>query len=245
MANPAHGRTAAAWAVPHSSREPSRPLKITVTGTTCLRPFHEAAGQLEQILRRQPEVEFPRFQAAVVCLWDGDRRAYRRHCAKLLEGARGTSDPGVAERAAKACLLGADPALDLAPAAELADRAEKLGGGNPAVADHVQLVRGMAAYRTGQDEQALHWLQQCESARCAYSSTTALAFEAMTWQRLHRPDKAQEVLGRADAQYRELRAELAGSPAGPLGSVWVDLLIFQIARREAGQVVNVPAPGQP
>jgi hypothetical protein len=207
--------------------------------------FHEAAGLLDQFLRRQPEAEGQRFEAALLCLRDGDREAYRRHCAKLLADARGTSNPRLAERAAKVCLLGGDPDQDLAPATELAERAVRLGEGDATVGHFFQLTRGMAAYRTGKDDEALRWLHKCESARSAYSATTALAFEAMTWQRLHKPDKARTALERADTQYRGLRAELAGSPSGPLGSLWFDLLVFQIARREAGQVVNVPALDAP
>jgi hypothetical protein len=207
--------------------------------------LHDAARQFEQLLRRQPGLAFQRYETAVVCLRDGDREAYRRHCAQLLEGARGTSDPRLADQAAKASLLGGDADPDLAPAAELADRAERLGGGDPSVADYIQLVRGMADYRSGKDEKALTWLRRCRRAGNWYSSITALAFEAMTWQRLRQPDKAREALGQADAMYRDLREHLAGSPSGPLGSMWVDLLIFQIARREAGQVVGVPPPDAP
>ena len=37
----------------------------------------------------------------------------------------------------------------------------------------------------------------------------------------------------ADRVYRDLRASLADSAHGPLGPNWVDVLIFQVARREA------------
>jgi predicted Ser/Thr protein kinase len=207
--------------------------------------FHDAANQFEQVLRRRPELASQRFQAAIVCLRDGDQEAYRRHCAKLLEDARGTSDPGVADRAAKACLLGADPTPDLPRAAELADRAFRLGAGVPEWGHFFLLVRGMAAYRSGQDDEALRWLNRCKKLENPYTSTTARAFLALTLQRLGRPGKAREALVQADAQYRDLRARLAGSPAGPLGPIWESVLIYQIARREAGQVVGLPAPEAP
>jgi predicted Ser/Thr protein kinase len=207
--------------------------------------LHDAASEFEQVLRRRPELEPPRFKAALVCLRDGDQEAYRRHCAKLLEDARGTSDPGVADRAAKACLLGADPTPDLPRAAELADRAIRLGAGVPEWGHFFLLVRGMAAYRSGQDDEALRWLNRCKKVENPLTSTTARAFLALTLQRLGRPGKAREALGQADAQYRNLRARLAGSLAGPLGSNWESVLIYQIARREAGQVVGLPAPEAP
>jgi hypothetical protein len=207
--------------------------------------FHEAARQFEQLLRRQPGLEFQRYETAIVCLRDGDQEAYRRHCAKLLEDARATIEPRFAERAAKVCLLGSEPTEDLPLAAELADRAVQLGAGDPEVASYFELARGMAAYRTGKDEQALTWLHRCQRAGNWYSSITAHVFEAMTCRRLHQPDKARAALGKADAMYRDLRAHLAGSPSEPLGPQWVDLLIFQVARREAAQAVGVPAPDEP
>src|SRR5262249_11422812 len=63
--------------------------------------FHDAARQFEQILRRQPGRADLRFRTAIVYLYDGDREAYRRHGAILLEDARGTSDPRIADQAAK------------------------------------------------------------------------------------------------------------------------------------------------
>jgi tetratricopeptide (TPR) repeat protein len=207
--------------------------------------FHEAARQFEQVLQRQPRHTTRRFQTAILYLCAGDREAYRRHCAILQEDARGTSDPRIADQAAKTCLLGGDPTQDLRLAAELADRAVELGAGDQPVGHFFQLVRGMAAYRTGKDDEALVWLKRCQDAGNPLSATTALAFEAMTLHRLDRPAEAKAALGRADALYRDLRTRLAASPSGPLGPQWVDVLIFQIARREAGQVVNLPAPDAP
>jgi hypothetical protein len=207
--------------------------------------FHDARLQFEQILRRLPERADLRFETAIVCLRDGDREAYCRHCAKLLEDARGTSNPDTADQAAKVCLLGGDPTQDLALAVELAGRAGKLGAGEPSFAHYFQLVHGMAAYRMGNDVEALDWLNRCKRARNLRTLTTALVFEAMTLQRRGRPDDARAALGHADDFFRELRRRLTGSPSGWHGSQWVDVLVFEIARREAGQVVNLPEPDAP
>src|SRR5262249_20471829 len=73
-------------------------------------------------------------------------------------------------------------------------------------------------------------------------SGSALVFEAMALHHLGQPGKARAALERADEMYRDLLASLADSPEGPLGRDWVDVLIFQIAREEAGRVMKLPVP---
>jgi hypothetical protein len=206
--------------------------------------FDDATRCFEEVLRRQPGQAELRYWTAIVYLRAGNEEAYRRHCGQLLKDARGTCNPRIADRAAKTYLLGGDRCEDVPLAAELADRAVRLGAGDPA-GHFFQLVRGMAAYRTGKDAEALDWLSKCRQAQSTESAITALAFEAMALQRLHRPDDARAALRRADAMYQDMEARLEGSPPGPLGRDWLNVLIFQIARREAATVVPEPTPDAP
>jgi tetratricopeptide (TPR) repeat protein len=205
--------------------------------------LNQAAQGFEQILQRRPDFVYLRFQTAIVCLRMGDQDTYRRHCRVLLQNARGTSDPRIADQAAKACLLSRENVQDLQPAAALADRAARLGTGD-SVYHYFQLVKGMAAYRMGKDAEALDLLRKCQKARSADCSSTALVFEAMSLYRLGKPDEALAALGGADAQYRQLEIREASSPHGPLGLNWVDMLIFQIARQEAVKIVMPPTPDE-
>jgi ABC-type amino acid transport system permease subunit len=195
-----------------------------------------AAERFERILRRQPELKRLRFETAIVCLRAGDQEAYQRHCRELLDDARGTSDPRIADRAAKVALL-VDHPLDLPLAAELADRAVRLRAGDPAIS-FFHLVRGMAAYRTGKHADAINWLSRSQQGRDPHCTSTAIVFEAMALVQLGRRDEARAALQRADGVYRDLMARLAELPEGPLGPSWVDVLVFQISRQEAEQVVN-------
>jgi hypothetical protein len=122
-------------------------------------------------------------------------------------------------------------------AAALADRAVRLRGGDR-LSHFFHLVRGMAAYRMGKDVEALEWLRKSQQGNNPYSAMTALVFEALAQQQLGRRDEARAALKRADGMYRQLLETLAGSEAGPLGREWVDVLIFQIARDEAQQVIE-------
>jgi tetratricopeptide (TPR) repeat protein len=205
--------------------------------------FSAAAEQLEQILQRQPDLADTRFRAAIVWLRAGDQEHYERHCQKLLADARQTSDPSVADKAAKVCLLGGDHVPDLAEATKLADQAVRLGAGHEWT-NYYELVRGMAAYRNQQDKEALNWLRKCQAAKNRFSATTALVFEAMALQRQGSHVDALQALEHADTMFRELKGSRAASADWPSGFNWIDLVIFEIARREAARVVE-QAPAQP
>jgi tetratricopeptide (TPR) repeat protein len=199
--------------------------------------WRPAIEQFEHVLRRQPDLAWVRFQTAIVCLRAGEQDAYLRHCRELLDEARGTSDPRIADRASKVCLLGGDQPMDLPLAAELADRAVRLGAGDSAYA-YFLMVRGMAAYRMGDHTEALDWLRKSHQGNDLHRTTTALAFEAMALKSLNRGEEAILTLKRADAAFGDLMSKWADSAAGPLGPSWFDVLIFQIARSEAEKVVE-------
>jgi Flp pilus assembly protein TadD len=201
--------------------------------------WQAAVEQFEKVLRRQPRYSFLRFQTAIVCLKAGDRAAYERHIRELLQQARGTSDPRIADQAAKTCLLGSDQPENLAVAADLADRAMLLRAGDSA-SHFFQLVRGMADYRAGKHAEAINRLRKSQEDRNPYSMSTALVFEAMALERIGKREEARSALQRADRVYDDLMTRLAASDDGPLGPSWVDVLIFQIARQEANQVVGFP-----
>jgi hypothetical protein len=195
--------------------------------------FHEAAEALDRYLARYPRQDFRRFEAAIAWLRAEDHDRYRQQCEILLAGAALTSDPGLADRAAKVRLLSSEPGADLTQAIDLAKRTVRLGTASPWL-NYFQLLQGMAAYRSERYTEALDWLRKCKSAGNRYSMCTAHAFEALSLQRLGKPDQARASLRRADGIYRDLDAAFTGAPR----QSWVDLVVFQIARREASEIVG-------
>src|SRR5262249_16605848 len=125
--------------------------------------FGDAATQFERILQRNPGDSYLRFRTAILCLAAGDQERYRRHCRDLLDRARTSGNPATADQAAKATLLGGPTGADLSRAVELAERAARLGAKDP-WAHWFFLVRGIAAYRTGKDDDALVALRECQKA---------------------------------------------------------------------------------
>ena len=89
----------------------------------------------------------------------GDREGYRRHCAQVLARLGSSSDPVVAERMAKACLILPDPAINLEPLARFADTAVTRGKGHLDSA-YFAFANGLAEYRRGHFQSAIDWIQR-------------------------------------------------------------------------------------
>src|SRR5713101_8044303 len=76
----------------------------------------------------------------------GDQEAYRRLCARILRQFGGTSDPAIAERMAKDCLILPPPAADLETIGKMADTAVAAGPDHK-FWHYFQFVKGLAEYR--------------------------------------------------------------------------------------------------
>jgi tetratricopeptide (TPR) repeat protein len=84
--------------------------------------------------------------AAILWARSGDRAGYRAHCRRMLAQFGSTTDPIIAERTAKACLLVPLGGTEQESACELADRAASLARDHW-VLPWAEATRGLAAYR--------------------------------------------------------------------------------------------------
>jgi tetratricopeptide (TPR) repeat protein len=172
------------------------------------------------------------YREAALRLRLGDRGRYREICRALVDKSRSSTDPYVAERVAKAGLMGGQPALDRA-FFELADRAYTA---EPELGWFL-LTKGLAHYRLGQYTRSLGFLQQSlEADRGAdgFSEALALALVAMNLARQHRRIEALRSLAEADQRAAE---RLQSADSDGLVNSWHDLLFFQVARREAAALI--------
>jgi serine/threonine-protein kinase len=146
-----------------------------------------------------------------------------------------TTDPTIAERTAKACLLIPVSKDDLAPVLHLAERAVK-------ASDHgyypfFLLAAALAEYRAGEFAQAVEKLELLVSKRQepGYSQTNLQApanlVLAMAQHQLDHDDDAGEAIRRARGIMDQRDFQRVRN--GDLGGFWHDWLICQILRREA------------
>ena len=166
----------------------------------------------------------------------GDLDGYRRHCDRALNQFAETTDPIIAERIAKDCLMLPPPAASLGRLAKMVDTAVAAG---PAHKDwpYFQCVKGLTEYRQGHFAGAREWLEKV-TAQPGVAARTA---------------QAQATLAMAEFQSGQTNAARAALAEGikiaetKLAQSdridWNDHLIAKILLREAHAVVlGTPAP---
>jgi tetratricopeptide (TPR) repeat protein len=134
---------------------------------------------------------------AELCLLLGNEDEYRRNRTALLKRFGKTTDPVVAERTARACLLLPASGTELEQAVALADRAVTLGKGHQYYG-FFMAAKALAEYRLGRFESALDWGQKA-GARGAWVPTHLVL--AMAHQQLGHADEACRSLDEAAKTY--------------------------------------------
>jgi serine/threonine-protein kinase len=168
---------------------------------------------------------------AILWAQAGDLAGYQGHCRRMLERFGGTTDPKVAERTAKACLLLALGGPELEAACQLADRAVTMAPGH-SVQPWAEATRALAAYRRERFVDALAWADRCLSRGPGDSirELSAHLVRAMALLRLGRDDEAGAAMATASDLYRMKVAKPGGRAEG---GDWHDQVICEVLRREA------------
>ena len=193
----------------------------------------------------QPGNLGPALRIASLDAWLGREREYAATCASLVDFARDTKDPNLAERTAKICSLLPTDDRTRETALGLARRAVELGKGNPRFG-LMQLALGMAAYRSG------HWREAEQVLAAAPASgqpnrnpnvvIPAACFRAMALFRQDKQSEARQLLAETAAKMTPLPAD----PKDPLaGGIDDAVLVHWLAYREAAALIGFegsPAP---
>jgi eukaryotic-like serine/threonine-protein kinase len=163
----------------------------------------------------------------------GELAAYREHRQKMLERFAGTSDPTIAARASRDCLLLPPSAAELESIARMAELALT----SPTNLSWVKFTKGFAEYRQGRFESATRWLREAATL----ATDPALQFQvemvlAMVQYEMKQPEAARATLahGIAFAQ--------ANVPERD-GLNWYDRRNGYLLMKEAKALVQeVPSP---
>jgi tetratricopeptide (TPR) repeat protein/serine/threonine protein kinase len=159
--------------------------------------LEEARAAWEQFLDSDPPDHEAWYGYGELCLFLGDEDAYRRNRTALLKRFGETTDPVVAERTARACLLLPASGEELEQAAALADRAVTLGKDHQYYA-FFMATKALAEYRLGRFEIALDWGQKA-GARGVWTPTHLVL--AMAHHQLEHPEEARRSLDEAVKTY--------------------------------------------
>jgi serine/threonine protein kinase/Flp pilus assembly protein TadD len=168
-------------------------------------------------------------------LHTGDMDAYRTNCERILERFGNTTDPAIAERMAKDCLVMPPPPTNLERLAKMANAGVAAGSNDTSWA-YYQFVEGLAEYRQGHFAGAVDWLRNIAVPGPVPARTVqAEAVLAM----------AQYQLGQAESAHATLASGVKLADAEltrPERIDWNDQIIAKILLREA-KILLAEAPG--
>jgi len=161
----------------------------------------------------------------------GDREAYRSLCARILAQFARTSDPAIAERMARDCLILPPPATDLETIGKMVDTAVAAGPHHQ-FWDYFQFVKGLYEYRHGHFAGAVEWLQKVvEHEGDPNRAVAACMVLAMSQHQLNQVAQAGATLARG-LKIADARLGRPGSPQ------WNDQIAAQMFMREARTLIE-------
>jgi tetratricopeptide (TPR) repeat protein len=176
----------------------------------------------------------------------GDQPAYGQLCARILRQFGGSSDPIVAERMAKDCLILPCPNIDLETIGKMV-RTAIAAGPTHRYWDYFQFVQGLAEYRQGHFANAAESLEKVTAHKeDATRTADAYAVLAMAQFQLKQTEPALATLAKGRA--------IAETKLAKVGSLqWDDQVTAQLLIREAtillegapkagGQIPTQPKP---
>jgi serine/threonine protein kinase len=211
---------------------PNSIVALTNLGTlfAYLGNWEEAASAFGEAYHLRPTNHGMILTAASTALKAGQAEQYRRICQVALQEFSGTENPLAADRLAKAGLLAPQSTEDLEQFTALAEVAIDRGKEHIWI-NYFYLVRGMAAYRSGDWPATLDWCGRSRQRAGGFSPlvTLNLFFEAMAHHKMHQIHEARSAMNRATTAIED---HFNTFPLGR-GSDWNDWLLCDIVHREA------------
>jgi serine/threonine protein kinase len=171
----------------------------------------------------------------------GERAAYEKICATITSLFASATNPSVADRMAKDCLILPRPGADLKVPGDLAETAVTLGREDKAAFPFFQCCKALAEYRQGHWETATNWAGQAAENPFPYSRAEAFAIVAMAQYHLSQLGEARATLKKS---LEVAQAQLPKLVDGDLGRDWRDWIITHALQSEAKQQIDgLPSAG--
>jgi tetratricopeptide (TPR) repeat protein len=211
--------------------------------------WQDATTDLKQAIEKDPSNHVPWYLLTPVLVQSGELVDYRVHCKAMLDRFATTTQPEVAERTAKSCLLlpfAVGPA-DLIRVAKVADNAVTLGKNNP-WSHWYQFTKGLADYRQLHLNDAIDRMQRAQkglpkardASRDMCEADTYFVL-AMAHHKLKQDDEARTALAHGR---RIVKTRMPKLDSKDLGLAWLDGVMTYIFMHEAEELIDGPKPTQ-
>jgi tetratricopeptide (TPR) repeat protein len=197
--------------------------------------WQEAAADFSKVIALAPDDHYDYELLAALLVQSGDQAAYQRLCASILARFGDSSNPTIAERMAKSCLLTTYSGADLTAVSKMADAAITKNKSNL----FLQLTKGLAEYRQGHFASAEEHLQIALGGRNPYLNAGAELVLSMAQYQLKQSDQARASL---DKGAELVDSKMPKIDQGEIGDDWWnDWIINRALLREARELIGVPA----
>jgi hypothetical protein len=195
------------------------------------------------VIEFEPEGHLDYHLLAPLLVQSGDLDAYRRLRTRILARFGNTTDPGIAERMVKDCLILPAPEAEIAALARMADTAIAAGPNHPA-ASFFKLAKGLSEFRQGRFSSAAEWMQNVltKSGEFEFRDAQAYMVLAMSHHQMNQADEARSALAKGG---EIARVSLSKLETGDIGTYWFDWIIVQALEREAKALIEGHPPTTP
>jgi serine/threonine-protein kinase len=162
----------------------------------------EAAAEWKEELAARPTTHDDWNGYAELCLYLGDQAEYRRVRGDLLKQFGSSTDPTVAERVGRACLLLNDTEDGLRQAAALTERAVNSKGSQyDWLRPYFHFANGLAHYRRGRFDDAIAIMTGEASQAAEYLGPSPRLVTAMSLYQIGKNEEARKLLAEARLSY--------------------------------------------
>lgn len=200
--------------------------------------WSEAAADAALALEYQLDEHYRYHTLAGLLAVTRNRSAYQQLCERILTTFTNTTNPYLAERMAKDCLLMPDAGVNIEPAVRLADLAIALRNSSDSL-PYSQATKALAEYRQGHFAEAIDWAKKLQNQSEFYARAHACAALAMAHWQLGQKNEARDALAQGKALIEPI---IPGRNADKIGGAWVVWLFSEILLDEATTLIQLATP---
>jgi eukaryotic-like serine/threonine-protein kinase len=195
--------------------------------------WHEAIPDLIKVQESDPK-DAIWYEVAAVFVAIGDTARYREQCRLIRERFSDTSDPSIARRILKSCLVLPPTEAELRDIDKVTEVALKQDQ------EWKEFVKGLSEYRQARYESAVTWMKEAQARGQARGpvdrrDVQALSVLAMAYYQMQRTNDARNTLARATDI---VQTKLPKLESGDLGMNWADWVFAHTLWREASNLIN-------